>query len=164
MADNIVVSDAGPLPYLLLIDCAEVLASLFDHVLVPFAVRDEFHPRAPQKVKNWILQPRSWLEITPVAQVQQVRGLHKGETEALQLALERKAAEVLMDDLDGRGAERRLGLSAIFTIAILELTAEKGIVDLLSAVAKLQQTYFFMSQEILLRAFERDRQRREKEK
>jgi hypothetical protein len=165
MADNIVVSDAGPLHYLVLIDCAEILASLFDHVLVPFAVRDELiHPRTPKKVKDWILQTRPWLEITPVTQVQPVRGLHKGETEALQLALERKAAAILMDDMDGRAAARRLGLSTIFTVAILELAAEKALIQLPSTMAKLQGTNFFVSQEILDAALQRDRERREKEK
>src|SRR6266436_4631754 len=57
MSANIVVADAGPLHYLVLIDCAEILPSLFDHVLVPFAVRDELiHPGAPKKVKGWILK------------------------------------------------------------------------------------------------------------
>ena len=162
MADNIVVSDAGPLHYLVLIDCAEILATLFDHVLVPFAVRDELtHSRAPQKVKDWILQARPWLEFVAVTQAQPVRGLHRGETEALQLALERKAAAVLMDDMDGRAATRRLGLSSIFTIAILELAAEKGLVELPAALAKLQLTSFFVSQEILDAALERDRARRQ---
>jgi|SRR5882762_1567902 len=78
---SIVVADAGPLHYLVLIDCGEILGKLFDHVLVPFAVRDELiHPRAPQKVKDWIVQARPWLEITAVTQVHPVRGLHKGET------------------------------------------------------------------------------------
>ena len=75
MSANIVVADAGPLHYLVLIDCAEILGSLFDHVLVPLAVRDELiHPGAPEKVKDWIVQPRPWLEIIPVSQVQPVRG------------------------------------------------------------------------------------------
>jgi len=165
MGAKLVVADAGPLHYLVLIDCAEILASLFDHVLIPFAVRDELiHPAAPKKVKDWILQPRPWLETTPVAQVHPVRGLHKGEIEALQLALERKAEAILMDDLDGRAAARRLGLSTVFTVAILELAAEKGLIDLPLAIAKLQQTSFFISQEILDAALERDRQRREKAK
>lgn len=165
MGANIVVSDAGPLHYLVLIDCAETLAILFDHVLVPFAVRDELlHPGAPQKVKDWILQPRGWLEITRVVQVQPVRGLHKGETEALQLALERKAAAILMDDMDARAAARRLGLSPVFTVALLELAAEKGLLDLPSAIAKLRETSFFISNAILDAALERDSERREKEK
>ena len=104
MSAHIVVADAGPLHYLVLIDCADALIGLFDYVLVPFAVRDELlHPGAPKKVKDWILQPHPWLEITPVMKVQHVHGLHKGETEALQLALERKAPAVLMDDMDGFG-------------------------------------------------------------
>lgn len=64
---KLVVSDAGPLHYLVLIDCGEVLASLFDHVLVPFGVQDELlHRGSPQKVREWLLAPRSWLEITRV--------------------------------------------------------------------------------------------------
>ena len=163
MPANNVVADAGPLHYLVLIDCAEILASLFDHVLVPFAVRDELiHAGAPKKVKDWILQLRPWLEITPTTQVQPVRGLHRGETEALQLALERKADAILIDDMDGRAAARRLGIPIIFTVATLELAAEKGLIDLPSAIGKLRQTSFFISKEILDAALERDRQRREK--
>ena len=165
MSARIVVADAGPLHYLVLIDCADALIGLFDCVLMPFAVRDELlHPGAPQKVKDWVLQPRPWLEITPVVKAQLVHGLHKGETETLQLALERKAGAVLMDDMDGRAAARRLGLLPIFTVALLERAAEKGLIDLPSAIARLQETSFFISQEILDAVLDRDKQRREKER
>lgn len=111
---RLVVADAGPLHYLVSIDCGEILGKLFDHVLLPFAVRDELlHQRAPQKVKDWIGRARPWLEIAPVTHAQPIRGLHKGETEALQLALERQADAVLMDDMDGRAAARRLGIPTI---------------------------------------------------
>ena len=158
---SIVVADAGPLHYLVLIDCGEALRKLFDRVLVPFAVRDELlHPRAPQKVTDWIISERPWLEITQVAHPRPVHGLHKGETEALQLALERRADAVLMDDMDGRVAARRLGIPTIFTVAILEIAAEKDLVDLPVAISKLQQTSFFVSREILDAALERDKERR----
>src|SRR5579862_6677450 len=126
MSAIVVVSDAGPLHYLVLIDCVEFLPRLFQHVLVPFAVRDELiHPGAPKRVKDWILRAPTWLEVTQVKGGHPLRGLHKGEAEALQLALERKAFAVLMDDMDGRAAARRLGLTPIFTLALLELAAEK---------------------------------------
>ena len=52
MSANVAVADAGPLHYLILIDCVEILARLFDRVLIPLAVRDELiHPGAPQKGK-----------------------------------------------------------------------------------------------------------------
>ena len=63
----IVVTDAGPLHYLVLIDCVDILPRLFQDVLVPFAVRDELiHPRAPKKVKDWILNAPTWLKVTQV--------------------------------------------------------------------------------------------------
>lgn len=157
---RIVVADAGPIHYLVLIECEEILGELFERVLVPFAVRDELlHPRAPQKVKDWIASPRPWLEFVSVSQAQSVRGLHKGEAESLQVALERSAAAVLMDDLDGRAAARRLGIPTFFTIAILELGAEQGLIQLPVALAKLQQTSFFISPDIVTAALERDKQR-----
>jgi predicted nucleic acid-binding protein len=69
-----------------------------------------------------------------------------------------------MYDMDGRAAARRLGIPTIFTVAILELGAEKNLIELPLAVAKLQQTSFFISQEILDAALERDKQRRERQK
>jgi predicted nucleic acid-binding protein len=144
MSANVVVADAGPLHYLVLIDSADILPRLFDHVLVPFAVRDELiHAGAPKKVTDWILQHRPWLEITVVSNAQPVHGLHKGETEALQLALERKVAAVLMDDMDGRAAARRLGLVPIFTVALLERAAERGLLDLPSAVGSASPDFIF---------------------
>ena len=60
---SIVVADAGPLHYLILVDCADPLETLFDRVLVPFAVRDELlHGSAPDKVKVWISHPKVWLQ------------------------------------------------------------------------------------------------------
>jgi predicted nucleic acid-binding protein len=66
-----------------------------------------------------------------------------------------------MDDMDGRAAARRLGIPTIFTIAILELAAEKRLIALPATIAKLKQTSFFIAQEILDAALDRDKQRRE---
>ena len=85
---SIVVADAGPLHYLVLIDCGEILGKLFDHVLVPLAVRDELlDPRAPQKVKDWLVVARPWLEIVRVANPQPVQGLHTGKPRLFSLPL-----------------------------------------------------------------------------
>jgi hypothetical protein len=36
---SIVVADVGPLHYLVLVDCANILEKVFDQVLIPGAVR-----------------------------------------------------------------------------------------------------------------------------
>jgi hypothetical protein len=46
--------------------------------------------RSP-KVKDWIVRHRPWFEISAVEKPQKIRGLHRGETEGLQLALQCKA-------------------------------------------------------------------------
>jgi predicted nucleic acid-binding protein len=161
MSRSIVVADAGPIHYLVLIDCADTLEKLFDHILAPFAVREELlHPSAPKKVKDWLVGTRPWFEFSSVERPQEIRGLHRGEAEALQLALQCKAAAVLLDDLDGRTAARRLGLTVIGTVAILERAAEKNLLDLSPTLSKLQKTNFFAPPELFEAALQRNRARR----
>jgi predicted nucleic acid-binding protein len=158
---GIVVSDAGPLHYLILIDCADALAELFERVLIPSSVRDELlHSSTPQKVKDSMGHPPSWLKIEPLIHLHPLARLHKGETAALQLALQTRISVVLMDDLDGRAAARLLGLMAIGTIGVLERMVELEIIELPAAITKLRQTNFFISPELLDAALERDRRRR----
>src|SRR5205814_546963 len=106
--NSIVVADSGPLHYLILVDSADMLQSLFDPVLIPLAVRHELsHSNTPEKVKAWISQPKPWLRFEVVLSPQPISGLHQGEIEAIQLALQSKADGVLMDDMDGRTAARQ---------------------------------------------------------
>ncbi len=157
---GIIVADAGPLHYLILVDCAGMLPGLFERILIPPVVCDELlHGSTPTKVKDWIEKPPDWLKIEPVIHFQPMAGLHKGEAAALQLALETKTPAVLMDDLDGRAAARRLGLAVIGTIGILEKMAETGFIDLPTTVTKLDRTNFFVSPDLLDAALARDRQR-----
>jgi predicted nucleic acid-binding protein len=156
-----IVSDAGPLHYLILVDCADALPQLFERVLIPAPVRDELlHRSTAQKVKDWVENPPPWLKIQAATRFHPVPRLHRGETTALQLALQTRTSAVLMDDLDGRGAARRLGLTAVGTVGVLERMAELGFIDLPVAIAKLRQTNFFISPELLDAALERDRRRR----
>jgi predicted nucleic acid-binding protein len=158
---GIVVSDAGPLHYLILVDCADVLPELFERVLIPPEVRDELlHTSTPQKIKDAMGNPPLWLQIEPLSRFVPLARLHKGETAALQLALQTKTSAVLMDDLDGRAAARQLGLTVVGTIGVLERLAELRIIDLPIVITKLRQTNFFISPEILYSALERDRLRR----
>ncbi len=66
-----------------------------------------------------------------------------------------------MDDLDGRVAARRLGLTVVGTIGLLERMSEMRLIELSTAISRLRRTNFFVSPELLNAALERDRQRRE---
>jgi predicted nucleic acid-binding protein len=84
----IVVADASPICYLLLIGHIDLLQRLFAQVMIPQAVRDELSAEgAPAIVRTWIAHPPSWLQIqyattTPDASLGR---LHLGEREAIRL-------------------------------------------------------------------------------
>jgi predicted nucleic acid-binding protein len=160
MSDTI-VADSGPLHYLVLVDCADLLARVFDHVLIPIEVRDELsHRNAPARVKNWIGSAQPWLVIERVKEFRPITGLHPGEAAALQLALQTSTRALLIDDMDGRVAARRLGLTVVGTIGLLERMSELRLIELGAAISRLRRTNFFVSPELLNAALERDRQRR----
>jgi len=63
----IVVADASPLQYLILVDQISLLERLYGSVLVPEAVAAELRaPRAPASVRAWMLDPPPWVEIASV--------------------------------------------------------------------------------------------------
>lgn len=61
-----------------------------------------------------------------------------------------------MDDLDARKAARRLGLEVAGTIAILELAAERDLIDFSQVVAKVRETNFFMPEKLIDLALQRN--------
>ncbi len=94
----IVVSDTSPRTALLTAGAADVLPKLFHEVIIPEAVRDELrrgHPELP-----------SWLRVAAVANHARARQyaqiVDAGEAEAIQLAKELHADQLLIDERKGR--------------------------------------------------------------
>ena len=62
-----VVSNTTPLNYLILTGEVDLLLTLYGQVLVPESVIAELrHPRAPEKVREWIASLPEWIEVRPV--------------------------------------------------------------------------------------------------
>ena len=60
----IVVADASPLHYLVLIEQIAVLSPLYRQVIIPAAVREELQrPRTPEVVRLWMAHPPLWLDV-----------------------------------------------------------------------------------------------------
>jgi hypothetical protein len=102
----IVVSDTSPITGLLRIGRASLLFKLFGDVFIPEAVRDEllrFHVSLPPELKVRSVQnaPKS------------LKGLDRGETEAIILSKELGADFLLMDEKDGRAVAIEEGLRPI---------------------------------------------------
>ena len=144
----IVVADAGPLRYLVLIDQVRVLGDLFHRILVPEAVARELsHERTPEAVKKWMAAPPNWIEICAPQSLDKIDldYLDEGELQAIALTLHSAVSLLLMDDADGRIAAESVGLGVLGTIGILERGAEAGLLDFADSFAKLEETNFHMA-------------------
>jgi len=149
----IVVADTSPLNYLVLIAEIEVLPALYPRVVVPAVVCKELgREGAPGIVRAWILRPPQWLEtMEPAGQpdLDLIHArIHVGEREAILLAQELKADELIIDDLAGRREAERRHLRVTGTVGVLRAAARIGIINLKDALDRLRMTNFHMSQKL----------------
>jgi predicted nucleic acid-binding protein len=141
----IVVSDASPLCYLILIDGVELLPQLYGRVVIPEAVYRELAAMgAPDKVQDWINQHPSWLEIQFVVSELDsgLSQLDAGEREAIALAEQLEASLVLLDEKAARQIAIGRGLKVIGLLGILGISAERGLINFAVMIERLQQTNF----------------------
>ena len=85
----IVVSNARPLHYLVLIGQIELLPHLYGQVVVPVTVVNELrHLRTPAFVRTWISTPPNWLDVRDANVDATGTTLDAGELAAITLAEE----------------------------------------------------------------------------
>ncbi len=140
---HLVIADTGPIQYLIQIGQIEVLPLLFERVAIPAMVRAELsHPLAPLPVLTWIQEPPTWLEIHDTSGLIKVTGLDAGETDAIALAIAVHADLILIDERAGFSVAQQQGLNVTGTLGVLDLAAERGLIDFAAAIVALEQTSF----------------------
>lgn len=146
----LVVADASPLIVLIEVGCIDLLPTLFGQVIIPPEVSAELHHAArPHRVRAFIAAIPPWLAERAPAVVEAIPGLHSGEMAAISLARELKADLLLIDEVCGRKAAGDRHLHFTGTVGILELAADRGLLDLSDAFARLKKTDFWISSELL---------------
>ena len=146
----LVVADSSPLVVLIIIGHINILARLFGQVIVPPEVWAELHQsNRPHPVHDFIKGNPAWLLVRVPASIEPIPSLHGGELAAIALAQELKADLLLIDELRGRraAADRRIPFTG--TIGVLELAADQGLLDLSEAFARVKNTDFWISHELL---------------
>ena len=116
----IVVADSSPFVVLIAIGHGDLLAALFQRIIVPNEVAAELgSPKRPEAVLAFIAAPPAWFEVrTPVSPVA-IPGLHPGEASAIALACECRADLLLIDERQGRKEAQARGLTVMGTIGVL---------------------------------------------
>jgi len=152
----IVVADTSPLNYLIQINCESLLSALYERVLIPNVVLTELgNPNAPATVKHWLSHVPEWIEVGRTAADPDagLSFLDPGEREAIQLAQERRADLLLIDERRGRLEAMRRGLATTGTLGVLLTSAERGLVDAEASYYRLMYETNFRSTPLLQRSF-----------
>jgi predicted nucleic acid-binding protein len=128
----IVVSDTSAITSLLHIRRVELLLQIYEQVFIPNAVRDELrrsHPVLPE-----------FLQCRAVADIAHVQRLHSeldlGEAEAIVLAKELKADDLLIDEAHGRRIAVREGVHVIGLLGVLLEAKGRGFISSVRQLAE----------------------------
>jgi predicted nucleic acid-binding protein len=148
----IVVADTSPINYLILIKEIDILPKMYGSVVVPQTVREELvRASAPQLVRSWVDHLPIWLEVrSPVAVPDSsLAKLDAGERDAITLAIELHADQLIVDDREGRREAERRGIPVIGTLGVLREAATLKLLDIRVVAERLQATSFYVAPEVL---------------
>ena len=148
----LVVADSSPLHYLILVDHANLLRSLYGTVTIPTSVANELtHANAPRVVSEFVKSPPEWLLVQSPCDLLTIDEIDEGERAAISLALELGANLLLIDDLDGRRAAVQRGLRITGIVGILLDASEMGLVELRPLVNALVDAGLYISKVLINR-------------
>ena len=156
----IVVADTGPVNYLVLIGQIDLAHALYGTLLIPPAVcRELLRPETPTAVRQWAANLPAWAEVRSPQDASRFSELGPGEREAICLALELQADWILIDEIEGRRTAVKNDLAVKGTLGLLEEADLCHLVDFPQAIAKLQTTNIYLSEDVLQLALKRHRDR-----
>jgi predicted nucleic acid-binding protein len=148
----IVVADTSPLSCLIQIGWESLLPKLYKSIVIPPGVLLELaHPSAPSEVHSWLQQIPSWVAVekAPLWPDGSLAYLGLGEREAIQIAQEKHADLLRIDERKGSVEAQRRGLAVTGTLGVLIAAGELGFIDPRAAYRQLiRQTTFRSSAQL----------------
>ncbi|MBE9007696.1 DUF3368 domain-containing protein [Fortiea sp. LEGE XX443] len=153
----IVVSDTSALSNLTLVDHLWLLEAIYQTVIIPEVVASELaaasNPTISAMLQLGWIQTQPLINLPLASQLQQERGLDAGEANAIALALELQADDLLIDERLGRQVAVRLGLSIIGILGILLVAKQRSLISQVQPVvdALIEQAGFRVSPQLYQR-------------
>ncbi|BBH40511.1 hypothetical protein myaer102_30760 [Microcystis viridis NIES-102] len=130
----IIISDTSPLSSLALVDYLSILKDIYTNVVIPQAVANELANLTEEDIRIKAIISLNWIQVKQATNLELVACLRNeynldlGEAEAIALALELKADELLIDERLGRREAVRLGLSITVVLGVLLIAKNRGLI------------------------------------
>ncbi|MBU4265857.1 MAG: hypothetical protein L6243_06835 [Candidatus Altiarchaeales archaeon] len=150
------VSNSTPLIYLAKLNKLPFLKKIFDELYVPSAVYDEVVLKGRELDKAEVIGVEKAIEngaiiVKDAKSKLKIDTLHKGELEAISLALDMKVKNILIDDKEGVEVCKVLGLRPYRTTAILLEFLKKDLIkarEFEDLLIELSKAGYFMRAEV----------------
>ncbi len=148
---TVVIADSSPLNYLTLIGSIDVLHRLYGAVVAPQQVIAELmDPAAPHEVSGWARNLPDWIDVRVVVLKDTgLLNLDPGERAGITLAQSEADRLLLIDEVACRIEASRRGIRTTGTLAVLRAAALREFVKLPTALARLLETNFRVSMELV---------------
>jgi predicted nucleic acid-binding protein len=148
-----VVCNSSPLIHLTRIGELEILREIFKEVLIPEAVYREVVIEGRDREDVGKIKTATWIHIAGIKNIELKKALNtsldEGESEAIVLALQKKADIILLDDYDAREFARIYGLKITGTIGVLMKAKCMGRISSLSEILEnLKETGFWINEDL----------------
>ncbi len=134
----IVVSNTSPIINLAAIGRLELLQQLYGTIAIPQAVYNEIAVRGSGQPGASEIQTSPWFErhhVRDAALVQRLKQhLDAGESEAIALAVEMQADQLLLDERRGRTIAKQQGVSVMGLLGVLLIAKRQGLLETIRPV------------------------------
>ncbi|MEB3340567.1 DUF3368 domain-containing protein [Okeania sp.] len=152
----IVVSDTSPLNGLAIVEHLPLLQQIYGQVFIPPGVANELMQAGKDNLQIKQILSLDWIEVCQPTNIQLIEtlqsncNLDRGESEAIALALEIKADELLIDERLGRRKATNLGLNITGLLGILLVAKQRGLVTKIRPIinALIKQAKFRVSNQL----------------
>ena len=148
--EKIVISDTTAITYLSKIGAINLLKSLFKQIFIPMAVYKELTDPGDANPGSQEVKTLSWIKVETVPEFEKIsarfgRKLDPGESQAIGMALQKKADLLIIDERKGRAEAESLGITITGMVGILIKAKEKKIIPTIKPyLNKLRLTNFKM--------------------
>lgn len=128
----IIVSNTSPISNLAKIGRLNLLQNIYSKIVIPTAVYNELTDVGAGNIVTTAVQKANWIETKQVINQTMVislqNKLNDGEAEAIALALELKADELIIDERLGRREATNLGLHITGILGVLLISKSRGMI------------------------------------
>ena len=146
----------SPLSSLALVGYLSILKDIYTDVIIPQAVANELANLTEEDIRIKAIVSLNWIQVQQAANLELVACLRNeynldiGEAEAIALALELKADELLIDERLGRREAVRLGLSITGFLGVLLIAKNRGLISKVQPIidALILQANFRISRQL----------------